>query len=183
MYRIGLENITLLGQEYRDEIKEIHNSLMRLELDREGVDMDVIFADVDKYEPERKKFFGQWNRVVRFIAIYEGMFGQDPTVLTEAEAWAKKQLETAHNKEIKKDEYDVRHLEITDKDGNDLKVVKMRVVKTERGIEIVGLEERVDGKTVPIAFRVAQTFETREDAETELAKIVSKLKPRTGGTL
>jgi len=55
----------------------------------DGLDMQKEFWDKmkDKRYTDTKSFSGQWNRVVKFVVLYEKMFGQDPDLLAEAEAW------------------------------------------------------------------------------------------------
>jgi hypothetical protein len=78
LYRVGMENLRNLGVEVIDEVESIHNRLEILELEMDGVDMDKIRARVDKRCTVKDLFWGQWNRVVEYVFIYEEIFGEDP---------------------------------------------------------------------------------------------------------
>jgi hypothetical protein len=86
VHRIGVESLDDLGQEVIDEVKAIHERFMEIRLD--GLDMDTeIFSKMnDPRYTDTESFAGQWNRVVKFVVLYENMFGQDPELLVEAEA-------------------------------------------------------------------------------------------------
>jgi hypothetical protein len=43
--------------------------------------MDKIRARVDKVCTVKDEFWGQWNRVVEYVLIYEEILGEDPEVL------------------------------------------------------------------------------------------------------
>jgi len=91
VYKLGYENVNLLDQAVMDEIASIYKRFQELELD--GLDMKKDVHDKCQDEEPDTQFSGQWNRVIRYVSLYEKMFGKDPEVAKEIEEWKKAQAE------------------------------------------------------------------------------------------
>jgi len=92
VYRIGLDNVSLLGCEYIETIKSIHDVFMTNypkddDNNRHG-DVDEF---VEKTDRDSTSFAGQWNRVVAYIVAYEKIFGEDPELIERAKKWEEAQ--------------------------------------------------------------------------------------------
>ena len=91
VYKIGYENAHLIPTSVKSEIAAIYKRFQELELT--GIDMKKEVHDkIQDTEPDTQ-FSGQWNRVIRYVNLYEGMFGKDPETLKEIEEWKKAQTE------------------------------------------------------------------------------------------
>jgi len=65
-----------------------------MEIRLDGLDMKTEIWDkmADPKYVDDGSFPNNWNRVVKFVVLYEAMFGQDPELLAEAEAWKASQV-------------------------------------------------------------------------------------------
>lgn len=85
--------------EVREEIREVHERLMKITKDAEWVEgIDIKTQVRDKVtETNTDEFYGQWNRSTEFVLAYQEIFGgQDPELLAEAEEWKKAHPEEAN---------------------------------------------------------------------------------------
>ena len=89
IHKIGYENANLIPKAVMDEIASIYKLFQELEL--QGLDMKKEVHDKCQDEEPDTQFSGQWNRVIRYVNLYESMFGKDSEVVAEYEEWKKAQ--------------------------------------------------------------------------------------------
>ncbi len=81
------DDFNKMGLRVMDEISAIHARFMEIKLD--DIDMEKEVYSKIPYEDEGE-FASHWNRVVEFVLLYEDMFGPDPELEAEYQAWTKK---------------------------------------------------------------------------------------------